>query len=127
MKSLEEKIRQKEHLALIGEMAAGIAHEIRNPLASISGSIQFLNKELQVEPEYKNLMDIIINESNRLSKSIEGFLNFAKTTPLDKSQFDLSKVIDDVIQLLNLSNKKVKFGQKSSIRAVHGQSAVTNH
>ena len=51
IKEIESKLKEKEHLALIGEMAAGIAHEIRNPLASISGSVQFLRRELKLEPE----------------------------------------------------------------------------
>ena len=50
IKEIEKKLKEKEHLALIGEMAAGIAHEIRNPLASISGSVQFLRQELTLEP-----------------------------------------------------------------------------
>ena len=49
IKQIEKKLKEKEHLALIGEMAAGIAHEIRNPLASISGSVQFLRKELMLD------------------------------------------------------------------------------
>lgn len=111
-KKIEEVLHKKEHFAVIGEMAAGIAHEIRNPLASISGSVQFLQKKLQLEDEYNNLMDIIITESNRLSKSIEEFLEFTKVTPIKKTKINLSEIIDDIIELIRVNNKKVRFIQK---------------
>ena len=85
IKEIENKLKEKEHLALIGEMAAGIAHEIRNPLASISGSVQFLRQELTLDPELRNLMDIIVKESDRLSAFIEEFLNFSRQSPLEMS------------------------------------------
>ena len=109
---IEEKLKKKEHFALIGEMSAGMAHEIRNPLASISGSVQFLQKEVKLDPEFMYLMNIIVKESNRLSRSIEDFLDFAKITPLNKSDINLSKVIDDVIDLVILNNKKVNIIRK---------------
>ena len=109
---IEEKLKKKEHFALIGEMSAGMAHEIRNPLASISGSVQFLQKEVKLDPEFMYLMNIIVKESNRLSRSIEDFLDFAKITPLNKSDINLSKVIDDVIDLIILNNKKVNIIRK---------------
>jgi two-component system sensor histidine kinase PilS (NtrC family) len=108
-KEIEETLQQREHLALIGEMAAGIAHEIRNPLASISGSVQFLKKELTLGPEYKNLMDIIVKESHRLSMSIEEFLEFTHNAPLDKKDLDVSTVVDEIIELLALNHQDIKF------------------
>jgi two-component system, NtrC family, sensor histidine kinase PilS len=112
-RAIEEELRRKEHLALIGEMSAGIAHEIRNPLASISGSVQFLSKELQFESdEYKNLMDIIVKESNRLSNSIEDFLEFTRVTPLEKSEMDISVLIDEILELVSIHNKEVTLIRK---------------
>jgi two-component system, NtrC family, sensor histidine kinase PilS len=112
---IEEKLRKKERLALIGEMAAGIAHEIRNPLASISGSVQFLSKELELEhEEYKNLMNIIIKESDRLSHSIEDFLDFTKVTPLEKNDMDLSLLVDEVAELVSLNHRDVMLVKKYS-------------
>ncbi len=111
-KEIEHALQKKENFAIIGEMAAGIAHEIRNPLASISGSVQFLQKKLKLGSEYRNLMDIIITESNRLSKSVEEFLEFAKVTPLKKTQINLSEIIDDITKLLRINHKEVKFIQK---------------
>lgn len=104
--NIENELKKKEHFALIGEMSAGIAHEIRNPLASISGSIQFLEKELKLDKDSRNLMDIIVKESKRLSNSIEEFLQFTKSSPLEKTTFDIGDVINEVteIAVLNLKN-----------------------
>jgi two-component system sensor histidine kinase PilS (NtrC family) len=113
-REIENKLKQKEHFALIGEMSAGIAHEIRNPLASISGSVQFLSKELKLETEYQHLMDIIVKESSRLSNSIEGFLDYARMTPLKETSFDLSHLINDVTHLVSLNHPEVKIIKKYS-------------
>jgi signal transduction histidine kinase len=94
-------------------MAAGIAHEIRNPLASISGSVQFLQKELHPgNEEHKNLMDIIIKESGRLSQSIEEFLSFTTTTPLQKTGIDLSALVEEITDLVALNYKNVVLVKK---------------
>jgi two-component system sensor histidine kinase PilS (NtrC family) len=112
-RAIEEKLKKKKRFALIGEMSAGIAHEIRNPLASISGSVQFLQKELQLEnEEHKNLMDIIIKESRRLSQSIEDFLSFTKTTPLQKTVIELSALVEEITDLVALNHKKVNLVKK---------------
>jgi two-component system sensor histidine kinase PilS (NtrC family) len=112
-RAIEDKLRKKEHLALIGEMSAGIAHEIRNPLASISGSVQFLQQELEFDSdEYKNLMNIIVKESNRLSHSIEDFLEFTRITPMEKADVDLSALIDEVTGLVARNHKDVKLVKK---------------
>lgn len=112
-RAIEEKLKKKERFALIGEMSGGIAHEIRNPLASISGSVQFLQKELQLEnQEHKNLMGIIIKESGRLSQSIEDFLSFTKTSPLQKTDIDLSLVVEEITDLVVLNHKEVTLVKK---------------
>ena len=68
----------QQRLAAVGEMAAGIAHEIRNPLASMSGSIQILRQELPLTGEQAQLMDIVIRESDRLNETIRSFLAYAR-------------------------------------------------
>ncbi len=113
-RAIETRLKQKEHFALIGEMSAGIAHEIRNPLASISGSVQFLSKELKLDAENQHLMDIIVKESSRLSNSIEVFLDYAKTTPLDLRRFDLTQMIDDVTDLVSINHPGIKLVKKYS-------------
>lgn len=108
-KRIEYELKEREHLALIGEMAAGLAHEIRNPLASISGSVQFLSREMRVEAEYENLMQIIVRESSRLSRSIENFLNFTRTPEINMETVSLAGLVDDVVELLQTSNPGIRF------------------
>jgi two-component system sensor histidine kinase PilS (NtrC family) len=112
IKEIESKLKAKEHLALIGEMAAGLAHEVRNPLASISGSVQFLRRELALQPQLRSLMDIIVKESDRLSSFIEEFLNFSRPAPLELSEFDLAAVVDEVTAMMSRNLGEVRFIKK---------------
>ena len=73
-RKVEREARVQQRLAAVGEMAAGIAHEIRNPLASMSGSIQILRQELPLTDEQSQLMDIVLRESDRLNETIRSFL-----------------------------------------------------
>jgi two-component system sensor histidine kinase PilS (NtrC family) len=120
-RDIEMMLKKKEHLALIGEMSASMAHEIRNPLASISGSVQFLRKELQLPNEYRNLMDIIVKESSRLSGSIEDFLEFTRVTPLERTPFRLGELIDEIVELAAVNNREIniikKIGEHDSVDA----------
>jgi len=114
-RAIEAKLRKQEHLALIGEMSAGIAHEIRNPLAAISGSVQFLRKELKLEKEkYRHLMDIIVKESERLSQSIEDFLDFTRISPIEKINIDLAALIDEITDLITVNYKGITIVKKYS-------------
>ena len=78
IKKLERDAAIQQRLAAVGEMAAGIAHEIRNPLASMSGSIQILRQELPLSAEQEQLMDIVLRESERLNTTIRSFLAYAR-------------------------------------------------
>ena len=100
IKKMEEKVRQNEKMAAIGEMAAGIAHEFRNPLAAVSGSAQFLAHELTGNPIHQRLMNIIIRESDRLNKSISDFLQFSKPTTPEKNWFSLNGLLDEALEIL---------------------------
>ena len=77
-RKIEREARIQQRLAAVGEMAAGIAHEIRNPLASMSGSIQILRAELPLTSEQAQLMDIVLRESDRLNETIKSFLAYAR-------------------------------------------------
>src|SRR5207237_1068840 len=85
-KKHEREARVQQRLAAVGEMAAGIAHEIRNPLASMAGSIQILRQELPLTPEQSQLMDIVLRESERLNDTIRSFLAYARPQRLSVRQ-----------------------------------------
>ena len=84
-------------------MAAGIAHEIRNPLASMSGSIQVLRQELPLSDEQAQLMDIVLRESERLNDTIRSFLAYARPQRFAVARLDLGKVVHDAALLLRNS------------------------
>ena len=101
----QKELQMKKSLALAGEISAHMAHEIRNPLAAISGSVQVLQKELNVNGEQKDLMAIIVNESERISQSIEQFLNLASPGKQTFMAFNLAQVLRDSIMLLQRSGE----------------------
>jgi two-component system sensor histidine kinase PilS (NtrC family) len=105
MKKLERQARFHSQLAAVGELAAGIAHEIRNPLASISGSVQVLSKELNVGSAERRLMEIIVSESNRLSKILEEFLRFVRPQERRVAEFDVANTVIEVMDLFRLSDE----------------------
>src|SRR5204862_6993211 len=84
-------------------MAAGIAHEIRNPLASMSGSIQILRQELPLSAEQEQLMDIVLRESERLNTTIRSFLAYARPLHYELVRFDVRRALDDAALLLRSS------------------------
>ena len=103
IRRLEREIRLKENLATMGEMAAGMAHEIRNPLASISGSVQVLKESLGLGGECSRLMDIIVRESERLSAILSDFLIYARPPRFKPDDIDLRKVVEETATLLRNS------------------------
>ncbi len=99
-KSLEAEIKQKEKWATIGELSANIAHEIRNPLASMRGSIEMLRDE-KIPPVHKEkLMGIALREMERLNHIITDFLTYSSSRPLDKRKTDLHLLLDETLYLL---------------------------
>ena len=105
VKKLERRVRFNEQLAAVGELAAGIAHEIRNPLASISGSVQVLSNELLVGSTERRLMEIIVSESNRLSGILEEFLRFVRPQERRVASFDVATTISEVMEIFRLSDE----------------------
>jgi len=110
-KEMEDQIKRSDRMATIGEFAAGIAHEIRNPLTSLSGSIQVLKEELELKGANRHLMDIILRESERLNNLITDFLLFAQPPRINKEKLDIGQVIDETLQLFENSpghNRAIK-------------------
>jgi two-component system sensor histidine kinase PilS (NtrC family) len=103
IKKLERDAAIQQRLAAVGEMAAGIAHEIRNPLASMSGSIQILRQELPLTAEQEQLMDIVLRESERLNTTIRSFLAYARPQRFQIARFDVRRALNDAALLLRNS------------------------
>jgi two-component system sensor histidine kinase PilS (NtrC family) len=103
IKRLERDALMQQRLAAVGEMAAGIAHEIRNPLASMSGSIQILRQELSLSSEQEQLMDIVMRESERLNATIGSFLAYARPQRFAIAQLDIRRALTDTALLLRNS------------------------
>ena len=98
-KEMEEQIKRSDKMAAVGLLAAGIAHEIRNPLASLSGSIQLLNSELILDHRQQHLMEISLRESERLNRLISDFILFAQPPQTNKALCDLRQIIKETIEL----------------------------
>jgi len=103
MKRLEAEVRLKDRMAAVGELSAGIAHEIRNPLAAIAGSVQVLRKSEALSAQEKRLMEIILRESERLNKSIADFLRFVKPQEKRPAEFDIAASLSETLDLLTNS------------------------
>jgi two-component system sensor histidine kinase PilS (NtrC family) len=99
----DREARVQQRLAAVGEMAAGIAHEIRNPLASMSGSMQILRQELPLSDEQAQLMDIVLRESDRLNETIRSFLAYARPQRNASTKLDVRQVVSDTATLLQNS------------------------
>ena len=99
-RAMEAEIKRGEQLAAVGRLSAAIAHEIRNPLASVSGSIQLLRAELALDESNQRLMDIIAHEIARLNTIITDFLGYARPRPLQYHEVDMHKLIAGTLHLL---------------------------
>jgi signal transduction histidine kinase len=99
VKERAQELKQTETLAAIGKMVAGVAHEIRNPLGAISNSAAVLSRDLPLEGEDRQLMEIIVKEANRLRQTINEFLTFAHPAPYYFAPLDLSQIIEEVLIL----------------------------
>jgi two-component system sensor histidine kinase PilS (NtrC family) len=101
----EQQERLKERMAALGQMAAGMAHELRNPLAAISGSVQYLKGSVKPQGETLDLMDIILRESQRLDQTIKDFLTFARPGRFAPQRVDLVRLVEDHLKLLRKSRE----------------------
>jgi two-component system sensor histidine kinase PilS (NtrC family) len=103
IRALEETSRRQDRLAAIGRMAASIAHEIRNPLAAMRGSIQMLRADMEGESSQTELMEIILRESDRLNRIISDFLSYARPRSISQSKVDVGELLRQTFTLLRHS------------------------
>lgn len=100
LKDIEEQLRRKERLAAIGQLSAGLAHEIRNPLASISGSVQLLLEGRTITENDERLMQIVLKEAERLNLLLSDFLSFARPTPPAMETHNLAQIFDELSEVV---------------------------
>jgi two-component system sensor histidine kinase PilS (NtrC family) len=100
---LEEELRFKDRMAAVGELAAGLAHEVGNPLAAISGSVQLLSHGQAPHDSQTKLLEIILKESQRLDRTIKGFLRFARPRERSTESFDVAALLSENTALLRNS------------------------
>lgn len=100
LQKMEGQLRQKERLAHIGELAAAIAHELRNPLAAISGSVQLLQEKTTDAATRERLQGIILHEIDRLNGLVQDFLSYARPAPPERIPTDLGALLQDVATMI---------------------------
>src|SRR5258708_32390151 len=113
LRRLENEVRMRDRLAAVGRLAAGIAHEIRNPLASISGSVQMLSHLSALTEEQRQLIDIVIRESKRLNSIITDFLAYSREKSYKFARADLIPLLEDALVLLE---HRLHAGELRSVR-----------
>jgi two-component system sensor histidine kinase HydH len=109
IEALEEKVRRSERLASLGQMAAGIAHEVRNPLGSIKGLAQYFARKFEQEPDERQYAEAIIAETDRLNRVIQDLLDFARPHEPKLQPVRMSEVIDHALNLVraDLEGKEI--------------------
>ncbi|MCK4739300.1 MAG: PAS domain-containing protein [Deltaproteobacteria bacterium] len=117
IKALEEQLRRDDKLKALGELSASLAHEVRNPLASMSGSIQLLGQELELDGEKKRLMEIVLKESERLNALITDFLVFARPAKGQSERFSLGGIINETLDIFENSPEAQLITIEDSVRA----------
>ena len=105
-RALQAELRMKDRMAAVGELAAGIAHEIGNPLAAISGSVQMLSPTSEADPARSKLLSIVLRESQRLDRTIKSFLQFARPKERSSVWFDIARLLSEHVELLSNSAER---------------------
>ncbi|MCX7945010.1 MAG: ATP-binding protein [Deltaproteobacteria bacterium] len=103
-----ERIKERDRLAAIGEMAAGLAHEIRNPLSAIKGAAQYLNPS-NLPPEEAEFLKIIIEETDRLNKVLTQFLDYSRPYHAELSTLNLDSILKQIIKLFSSEKYSIEY------------------
>lgn len=103
---IEEQLRRADRLSALGELAAGMAHEVRNPLASIRGTVEIIQDGIAPDDPRHEFATILVRETDRLNRVVQDFLDFAKPSPADLTRLDLNRLIDDIFKLVAFQAEK---------------------
>lgn len=124
VRSLEKAIRHADRLSMVGTMAAGLAHEIKNPLGGIKGSAQLMQMELSDSEDLQEYTKLIIREVERINRIIEELLNLARPKPVSSRAVNLNQLLDEVVNLQQHSIRDrsvtLKFRPDPSIPDIYG-------
>ena len=105
LEGAQKELQLKERQALAGRISAQIAHEIRNPLAAIAGSVQVLKNDLSLTDEHRDLMDIVVKESQRISQTIDQFLDLTGPPKIALVPIDLAEILKETLRMLTQSGE----------------------
>ncbi len=123
IKQMEQRMRQADRLAAVGRLSANMAHEIRNPLASISGAVEALARDLPPDHTRGQLVEIVLRESARLNQIVGDFLEYARPAPMAPIEINMAEILDEVLLLIEHralpANLKVtrEYGETLPVRA----------
>jgi len=101
IRRLEREVRMQDRLAAVGRLAAAIAHEIRNPLTSIAGSVSMLRGDPEMSEEHRHLLEIVTRESQRLNSIITDFLAYSRTKQYRFDKVDVVQLVEDTLTLID--------------------------
>jgi two-component system, NtrC family, sensor histidine kinase PilS len=121
IRRLEREVRMQDRLAAVGRLAAAIAHEIRNPLTSIAGSVGMLSSVPEVNEDHRRLLDIVTRESQRLNSIITDFLAYSRTKQYHFDNVDLIQLVEDTLTLMDHRMTAEKTGIRIERRFPAGQ------
>lgn len=102
---MDRRLQRADRLAAVGRLASGMAHEIRNPLASISGSVQLLLEGKNVSEDDRRLMNIVVHEAERLSQLLTDFLSFARPAKPVATEFQVSSLLNELVEMLSTDKR----------------------
>ncbi len=122
IRDLEEEMRRREWLATLGEMSAGMAHEIRNPLAAMAGAMQMLRKDLAGDETNVRLMDIAVREARRLDSIVTDFLLYARPPALNLKECDIDALVSETLDLIR---HEAQAQPGVTLTANHGKGPMT--
>jgi len=108
IKQMEKALEKSRNMALIGEMAAGWAHEVRNPLAAITGSIELLKQGMELEGTNKRLMEIVLRGKDQLENFVRNFLLLARSVPASRELVRLNVIIEEILESIKLNRELIE-------------------